>query len=545
MSKKYPEKAVDANSLSPEELELLSHGAPQEASDSDEKPVAKRIFSRVLAVLLAIVPVALLCFLPVNLFLADKSGYAISHETTLLKVFINLFKDGGAKTIYAAAGIAEADLPYIVGGSWHGIPLVNAIGAYGKLYSMALYVLALVLILNVVFAIIGVCSGKASRAMVRTIAFLDAVAFGTYAIGIFAASHLFTKADVCDVMTLSFALVGAIVFIAYCFVKFGKREIVPFLLFLLTVAYIGTYVCAFVHYDMHAAIRALGNDYTKLFGSKFSWGWFYTWSIRCTFGIFALALLFSAIRIGCKKGYLFDIIRYSINLIGSIIILSLCFFDLPLSKVADESALLGVAKWFAVVAAAIALVQLLICIVGRIVACNKAQEEIAEKAQPTAPVAQQQQSEPLSLPTQVVYVKHVDPEYKPVFAKPDSEGEQLVMPDFTSFENDSDVVEELPAAPVAQSAAPVQNAAPVNAAPVENGNEPIDAFIATLSEKERTQFTDLFILKYQGEFKNVPDYEIGGDNSDFFRKIFLFLGQHRDRIPDGLLAKMYKYRISR
>lgn len=541
MSKKYPEKAVDVNSLSPEELELLSHGAPQEATESDEKTVAKRIFSRILAFLLAIVPVALLCFLPVNLFLADKNGYVIANETTLLKVFINLFKDGGAKAIYTAAGIAEANLPSVVGDSWHGIPLVNAVGAYGKLYSMALYVLALVLVLNVVFAIIGVFSGKASRAMVRTISFLDAVAFGTYAIGIFAASHLFSNANVYDILTLSFAAAGAIAFIVYCFVKYGKHAIVPFLLFLLTAAFIGTYVYAFVRYDMHDAIKALGSDSTKLFGSKFSWGWFYTWSIRCTFGIFALALLFSAMRLGCKKGYLFDIIRYSINLIGAIIILALCFFDLPLSKVADESALLGEAKWFAVIAAAIALVQLLICIVGRIVVCNRAQEEVLAEAEPAAPVAQQQPSNQLSLPTQVVYVKHVDPEYKPVFAKPEAEGEQLVMPDFSSFESASDVAEELPATPVAQSV----SYAPVNASPVENGNEAVDAFIATLSEKERMQFTDLFILKYQGEFKNVPDYAIGGDNSDFFRKIFLFLGQHRDRIPDGLLAKMYKYRISR
>ena len=62
-----------------------------------------------------------------------------------------------------------------------------------------------------------------------------------------------------------------------------------------------------------------------------------------------------------------------------------------------------------------------------------------------------------------------------------------------------------------------------------------------MNDKEREQFTDLFILKYKGTMKNIPDYEVGGDNDEFFRKIFIYLGQYRDRIPDSLLAKMYKY----
>ena len=41
----------------------------------------------------------------------------------------------------------------------------------------------------------------------------------------------------------------------------------------------------------------------------------------------------------------------------------------------------------------------------------------------------------------------------------------------------------------------------------------------------------------------LPDYVVGGDNTEFFRKIFIYLGQYRDRLPDSLLAKMYKYSI--
>lgn len=70
-----------------------------------------------------------------------------------------------------------------------------------------------------------------------------------------------------------------------------------------------------------------------------------------------------------------------------------------------------------------------------------------------------------------------------------------------------------------------------------------DAFIATLDMEERNQFTELFILKYKGVMPEIPDYVVGGDNREFFRMIFIYLGQYRDRIPTGLLTKIYNYSI--
>ena len=70
-----------------------------------------------------------------------------------------------------------------------------------------------------------------------------------------------------------------------------------------------------------------------------------------------------------------------------------------------------------------------------------------------------------------------------------------------------------------------------------------DPFIAILNTEERNQFTELFILKYKGVMPEIPDYEVGGNNKEFFRKLFIYLGQYRDRIPDGLLSKMYQFAI--
>ena len=68
-----------------------------------------------------------------------------------------------------------------------------------------------------------------------------------------------------------------------------------------------------------------------------------------------------------------------------------------------------------------------------------------------------------------------------------------------------------------------------------------DPFIATLDTNERNAFTEIFILKFKGTMPELPDYEVGGDNKEFFRKIFIYLGQYRDRIPQPLLVKMYQF----
>ena len=70
-----------------------------------------------------------------------------------------------------------------------------------------------------------------------------------------------------------------------------------------------------------------------------------------------------------------------------------------------------------------------------------------------------------------------------------------------------------------------------------------DPFIATLNEQERNQFTELFILRFTCAMPEIPEYVVGGNNNEFFRKIFIYLGQYRDKIPSALLAKMYQFSI--
>lgn len=71
-----------------------------------------------------------------------------------------------------------------------------------------------------------------------------------------------------------------------------------------------------------------------------------------------------------------------------------------------------------------------------------------------------------------------------------------------------------------------------------------DDFIKTLSDAEKSDFAELYILKCKGEMVGIPDYQIGGDNKDFFNKVFIHLGQYRAMIPSALLSKIYDYALT-
>ena len=68
-----------------------------------------------------------------------------------------------------------------------------------------------------------------------------------------------------------------------------------------------------------------------------------------------------------------------------------------------------------------------------------------------------------------------------------------------------------------------------------------DAFFSSLTPAEKDEFDRLFISRIYGENKRLPAYTIGGDNREFFTKVFVFMGRYRNVISDGLLEKIYNY----
>ena len=67
-----------------------------------------------------------------------------------------------------------------------------------------------------------------------------------------------------------------------------------------------------------------------------------------------------------------------------------------------------------------------------------------------------------------------------------------------------------------------------------------DAFISSLTNREKDEFGDVFIANKHGAISYLPVYVVGGDNSEFFRKAFIYLGRFRKNISASLLDKMYQ-----
>jgi hypothetical protein len=71
-------------------------------------------------------------------------------------------------------------------------------------------------------------------------------------------------------------------------------------------------------------------------------------------------------------------------------------------------------------------------------------------------------------------------------------------------------------------------------------NGPTDKFMDTLTDEEKIEFHQVFIEKSKGTLPRIPDYVIGGNNSEFFPQVFIYLGKFRNILSSNLLAKIYK-----
>lgn len=70
-------------------------------------------------------------------------------------------------------------------------------------------------------------------------------------------------------------------------------------------------------------------------------------------------------------------------------------------------------------------------------------------------------------------------------------------------------------------------------------NGPTDVFMNSLTDEEKIEFHGTFILKNKGNFPFLPEYEIGGNNKDFFSAIFIYLGKFRNVLSSNLMNKIY------
>lgn len=69
---------------------------------------------------------------------------------------------------------------------------------------------------------------------------------------------------------------------------------------------------------------------------------------------------------------------------------------------------------------------------------------------------------------------------------------------------------------------------------------PLDSFIKKLSNEEKAEFEQVFLEKSAKVPKNIPDYEVGGDNGKFFSRVMIYFSGVSAIISEGLMNKMYE-----
>ena len=525
--------------------EVLAEGTSAPAAAEAAPKKQKNIGYRILALILTIAPIVCLCLLPVKLLVSTSAGYAFYGKETILDAFLALFKKDGLAEFYAevAKTISGAATSGFDSYTLKGIPVLAGNGALGKAMSLVMYALPIAAILAIVFMVIALCSGKAAPAMTRAILFVYFWAFGAYAVAITAVSLYSASLDrTFDVAMIAIAAVCFVIYLILSFVKTGKGAWMTLLLFILTVGFAGVTVYGII--NCADGIKELMGSAEDSIISGVTEGQFYKYALVALCGFLGLAAAVSSIRLSTKKGYTFDLVRYILHLL-----LAGLFIYVAFTVTAFEDAYL-----FAFIAAAIALVQIILTIAvicvrkkAKKAAALSAAEETT-KVEETAPVSET--AEETSKTTESenetgVYAEAV--RYEGSIAQEEATLETAEA-ETPAQEETSTVTEETATqqTPVCNCTAPEAEQPSAAGATADYdfyNSRSFDPFIASLNSTEREQFTEIFILKYKGDTKNLPDYQVGGDNTEFFRKVFIYLGQYRDRIPDSLLSKMYQFAI--
>ncbi len=447
------------------------------------KHVAVRIFS-VIFIALCVVPF----FLPVLVMQGAElvQGSVLAMILAIVEAF--------AAPTYTLFGVLPA--------------LADTATSMGLLNALAAYVLILAILFTVIFAIIALFSGKSCllRAAAYAITLGASLYFAATFIPYYQAKGL--ALDIAPLLPAALMLVGGITYFVLSACRAGAKAWMSLLQFIFTLAACGA-ILLNLNVGAEAFEKGLGSfgvtapETVSLI------------SLIIT-GVVAFSVLVASIRISTKIGLVFDLIRYIVQFVIAGV---LCYFAIA-SMTEFNNVLL-----FAIVGVGVSLVQIVLCII---------QKSAAKKAKKKAAAA----AEAEEATEEAAEEEYVREEYAEALPYEGGVVEGVVLAEEVSSEP---VAEE---APIEAAPAPVPAPAPAATAGYDFYNSrSFDPFIASLADKERNEFTELFILKYKGDMPELPDYQVGGDNKEFFRKVFIYLGQYRDKIPDGLLAKIYQFAV--
>lgn len=365
--------------------------------------------------------------------------------------------------------------------------LTTGAGIVGKVACVFYYLLILCTLIAFVYALIGVFSKKHATECIRTSTYFYSMGTMLYALFIGCVSaYLDGIALTFDWIVIGLFGVSELVYFILSCIKEGKKIFMVILEYILTFAFTVALLWAV----------ASDTDAVKLM-FKTEHGRIVRIVIFALLSVAVVNFLIAKIRIQLRRGLPFDLFRFVLQML---LALGLIYIH-AWSKVPDDKLQL-----YATIAAGIALLQIVFA---------------------TA---------------QIVY--NVKQKNKPAGSVEMVDG--ALVEGAVDASNMKDVATQQYAEAVLYEGGPI---AGVELATELCPNAPApevesyDAFIITLNEEEKSQFTDLFILKVCGPLAGIPDYKVGEANKDFFRKIFIYLGQNREKIPNGLLSKIYQHSV--
>ncbi|MBQ9727979.1 MAG: hypothetical protein IJV85_00100 [Clostridia bacterium] len=352
---------------------------------------------------------------------------------------------------------------------------------------LAIYLTIVFVLLAAVFGILALIIGKKAPCFLRTTLFFLMAAYGNYAVSVYVNVQQF------ELLSLAITAIALFVYFILSVKKLGKQGFAKSIQALLSLV-----VSAVLVYGILSA-----GDNTKAFKlglAEVVASLNYYYALYAIVGLSLINIAIGVIRMQKEEGYVCDLVRYVVEFIVALLVFYVAFSVPEAAKVQHNLTL------FTLIAAAVALVQI---IFGTILLIRSRKVVVEEE-----PVEEEDPDEGFVLEEYAEAYPYVGGAVDGI------EMAQEVNPSF------------LPHSPhVSTAGYDFYN------------SKSFDPFIAILNTEERNQFTELFILKYKGTMPELPDYVVGGDNTEFFRKIFIYLGQYRDRLPDSLLAKMYKYSI--
>jgi len=452
-----------------------------EKTPKQKKPKKGKWGYRILS-LLVLALVAAAVVLPVSVFTGTLESKA------LYSVVLDLFKGGNSKWFDF--------LPLVAGNS--GVALA---------YGLTTYVCLILLVVSAVIAFVNLFTGR-YRA-VKLSAFFVATALAFNVLSVYAVSAFALKSPKLDYYLLGGFGGAFLLYFILCVAK-NKRAWYNLLNAVLSIAFAGA--TAYVLCANAGEVETLANEslLNKLL-------------VLVSSAIAVLAILIALIRMTVKKGRAFELIVFIFELLAGGVLVYLA-----IAKLTDAKLL------FAIVAAGVALLQVLMTIIVIGVAKKKARK--AKQAQEAEESPEEETAEVEEVPEEEV----------------EEEVEAVVYDGGPIPVDTTEVQEEIEEEPVAEAEveeepAPAPTPVILPTASVQTAeydyynSKAFDPFIATLDGEERNQFTELFILKVKGTFPELPDYVVGGDNRAFFHKFFIYLGQYRNRVPDGLMAKIYSF----